>query len=712
MRSGRRRHRGFSFIELMVVVLLATIAVTLGFTGLKKATTSGSSRGLATAVAAELRLAREKAIVKGSPVAVVLPQGVGQSLFFLEGDTLPVVTRSVDYSGDYPRGGMAVVSYGGPAFSKNAEMLGAKSEQWRERLDDWLPDAYRNDFVLMFTPNGSVVSNDLPAADGSYRLVVGMGMTAAPGGAPGGTDHVSGNDGVYYRLQSAGEPYTLALSQSGGVREVSGVLGQDGSVGSSAGEAATAAAPPPVEISYTKRAPDIFRSRVTPPAEMVDDNPVHIIGKGEYLTLEVFAHSKDGRPLYADWNDTPLTADRGDSYKGSFSVPNGEPERMEFYPEFDTNDNGTIEPQERNVWRSTWTWTPPKRAEAGDKYRLGVDVKDATLTVESQLPEPLPPVEIAPPGEIVFERYFENHWHLFTMWADGSRLTRITNGSHHYRYASATADGKTIAYELDGREVWIMNSDGTNATKVADGRCPTISPVGNCIAYLEPAPPIPSPFPDPGRDVDVLVKRLGENVDDVPPLRLPSREACMKSQDQITAQAQISNRAAFSVDGRWLYYTSQDDNARGVASARLRFNGTQIQADVRPTVTSINTEAHPDVSGFCASNRGEIYFHGDRNDPFIGRFRLDPDGTVLPQSPIAAMQNNPDVRYSPGVNEAFPAISPNQDLLLFCRETGTTGEYEICRVPMNSWNEVGTGRVILPGGLNLRPAWIRQSSAF
>lgn len=695
----------------MVVVLLATIAITLGFTGLKKANTSGSSRGLATAVAAELRLAREKAIVKGSPVAVVLPQGVGRSLFFLEGDTLPVVTKSVDYSGDYPYGGMAVVSYGGPTFTKNAEMLGAKSDQWRDRLDEWLPDEYRNDFVLMFTPNGSVVSNDLPAADGSYRLVVGMGLTANAGGAPGGTDHVTGNDGVYFQLQSAGEPYTLALSQSGGVEEVAGVLGQDGGVGTQGGDKATAAAPPRVETTYTKKVPDIFFSRVTPPAEEIDGEPVHVIGKGEYLTLEVFATSKDGRPLYADWNDTPITPERGDDFKGNFSVPNGEPERMEFYPEFDVNGNGTIDSDERNVWRSTWTWTPPKKARAGDQYRLGVDVKDATLTVEAELPEPLPPVQIAPPGEIVFERYFEDHWHLFTMWADGSRLTRITNGAHHYRYASATADGKTIAYELDGNEIWIMNSDGTNATKVADGRCPTISPVGNCVAYLAPASPVPSPFPNPGRPANVLVKRLGENVGTVPPLVLSSRETCMKDQEAIPAQSRLSNRMAFSPDGRWLYYTSDDVKAEGIVAARLNYNGSQITANVQPSVVSINTEAHPDVSGFCASNRGEVFFHGDRNDPFIGKFRIDGSGTVLPQSTLPNMGSNPDVRYSPTVNEAFPAISPNQDMLLFCRST-VAGQYEICRIPTSNWNDVGTGQVIMGAGHNLRPAWIRQSAAF
>ena len=77
------RPRGFSLIELMVAVMLAAIMLSLGFTGLNKARTSGNSRGLATAVASELRLAREKAIAKGSPVAVVVAQGDCRSFFYL-----------------------------------------------------------------------------------------------------------------------------------------------------------------------------------------------------------------------------------------------------------------------------------------------------------------------------------------------------------------------------------------------------------------------------------------------------------------------------------------------------------------------------------------------------------------------------------------------------------------------------------------------------
>ncbi len=698
MQLGQRGRRGFSLIELMMVIVLGTIALALGFSGLNKARTSGSSRGLATAVASELRLAREKAIVKGSPVAVVLPRGVGQSLFFLEGDTDPVVTRSVNYSGDYSRGTMAVVSYPGPSFTKNAQMLGAKSDLWRDRLNDWLPEAYRSDFVLMFTPNGSVVSNDLPAADGSYRLVVATGMTVSATGAPGGSDYVSGNEDIYFQLQAAVEPFTLAISQSGGVESHGGVLGQSGSISTSLGGAANAAAPPPVQLTYTPQVPTIFHSKVTPPAEEVDGQMVHILDKGEYLTLEVFAHSNDGKPLYTAWQDQPVTKSGDASFRGRFSVPNGAPERMEFYPEFDVNGNGTIELEERNVWRSTWTWTPPSKAEPGDRYRLDVDVKDATLSLLAERPE-FKPVDVTPPGEIIFERHFEGKWHLFTMWADGSRLTRITNGAHDYRYASATADGKTIAYELNGHEVYVMNPDGTNQTKVADGRCPTISPLGNCIAYLDNA------------SSQVYVKRLGDGAGAVSP-PLATTVTTLKDQPVVPGDPPIGNRMAFSPDGRWLYYTAGDSGGNRIKAVRLNMAGPSVTfSGSQEGYPAPNCDSIPYVSGLCAGEKGEVFYHADANDPFVGMYELNAAGIMQePDMGAPPAHDNHNVRYSPGVNEMYPAISPNQDLLLFCRKVGS--DFQICRVPKANWRDYGQAVVIRADGQNIRPAWIRQSSTF
>ncbi len=667
----RRRARGFSLIELMVAVVLTTLLLGMGFSGLNKARTSGSSRGLATAVAAEFRLAREKAIAKGSPVAVILPQGVGRSLSFLEGDTLPVVTRTVNYAGDYPHGSIAVATYPGPAFDDNLEVPGSKSLEWQGRLAEWLPTRFARDRVFMFTPNGTVVTNDLPAADGTYRVVVATGMEVSD-----------------LQLRSAGEPQTVAVSQTGAVETFGRLLGSSGGVNTSGGPSNAVPAPFLPVVDYTPKKPDIVVSRITPPAEMVDGQMVHVLDKGEYLTLEIFAKSGDGRALYAGWKDNPLTKSGSpniDDFKGAFSVPNGELERMEFYPEFNVADDGQAADVQKDVWRSVWTWTPPAAAEAGDQYELAVDVTDAKRVEKAKLPD-LKPVVISPPGEIVFESDRTGRWQLYTMWADGSRLIRLTKDDHHdYRCASATADGKMIAYQRDN-DVWVMNADGTGQVRIASNAdTPTISPVGNSIAYMQ--------------GTEVVVRRL-----DVSSGGSPRRVASIRTGVEGAPQG---NRLAYSPNGRWVYFTASDGGA--VAGVRLDFSAADL--DVGPVVQADgvpNTVSAKMVGGLSTDRTGRIYYHADHNDPYLGQYSVDGDGR-----PTRVESSPKHWRTSVGNDEAFPSVSPKGDLILFCERTAG-GPYQLKRMATGglAWTSSGSVTALTGEGNNLRPAWIHQDGSF
>lgn len=619
----------------------------------------GGSRGMATAVAAELRFAREKAIAKGSPVAVVFPPGVSRSLFLLEGETKPLVTRVTNYQGDYPSGALAIARYEGPDFGPAPEIVGSKSAAWQERLNSWLPSDYTEYNVLMFTPNGSVVSNELPSADGSFRVIVGMGIDVSDG-----------------QVTSAGEPYTVAVSLSGAVEYDKGLLGGTGAVNTfGAASLASVKAPPVVEPDPEPLAPDILYTEVTPPAEEISGIMTHVLDKGEYLTLELYAKSKDGKPLYAGWEDTP---DRGDAYKGRFSVPvtGSGPilERMEFFPKLVVDGK-----EESDIWRSVWTWTPPHNAEPGEKYKLLADVRDSTVEIRAERPN-IPPVEVAPPGEILFESNRKGNWHLFTMWADGSRVRQLTKGSHNYRCPSVTANGEMIAYERNGDEIWIMNIDGTGQLQVGTGRNPTISPIGNAIAYMNMA------------CTQVIVKRI-DTAGGVQ--TLGSAATTM-----VSAPAHgPHNRLAFSPDGRVLYYTDGDNNGR-LKSTKLRFLGSDLGLG-----TTESRAAHDDVGGLAVARKsGDVYIHADQSDAHVGRVRTDNSGGVGGEEY--------KFRASVGVPEIYPAPSPNEDRILFCRPAG--GAYQIFIAP-NSGSTFLDGSLanqLTSGSTNLRPVWISQRGAF
>jgi prepilin-type N-terminal cleavage/methylation domain-containing protein len=660
----RLERRGFSLIELMIGLAIAGIILAMGMTGLGKAKTAGNSRGLATAVSSEFKFAREKAIATGSPVAVVIPARVSRSLFWLEGTTEPTISRAVNYEGDYPRGAITVATYNGPTFQKNATMPGFKAEVWGQRLATWLPNRYHNDFVIVFTPNGSVITNDLPSAEGSYRVIVGTGAKVSGGSDPGGSvDYVSGNS-PYFDLQASGEPYTVAISLGGAVESDKGLLGYTGSsVNTQGAPDPSVPNPPHPEYDWVAKKPKILFGEVTPPAEDVDGRLAHVIDKGEYLTLEVFAQSGDGKPIFADWDDIPETQ-TGPQFMGAFSVPDGDPERMEFYPEFTVD--GKVE---KNVWRSVWTWTPPKAAEAGDRYTLEVKVKDAKAQHPVEITD-IPPVIVAPPGEVVFERRVSGRWHLFTMWADGSRQRQLTEGPHNYTCTSATADGKMIAYQRNN-EVWVMNFDGTGQTKIADGTHPAISPTGGAIAFMN------------GDKVWVKrIDRSGGSPKEVDSIRT----------DVVTAPSP-ANRLTFSHDGRHLYFTNP--TADRVAHATLAFSGNSISVSSIqvPAADIPNHASNAKVGGLYADRIGEyVYYHGDDLDPYLGRYRTAGGSLIQP--------NNPgDVRVSVGQFETYPAPSPDGNVILFC-ESGT-----IYRCAKANFTAAGTQTALTNGR---RPTWIKQ----
>jgi hypothetical protein len=638
----------------------------------------GGSRGLATAVAAELRLAREQAITKGSPVAVVFRPGVSRSLFTLEGNTEPRITRVVNYQGDYPDGAIAVATYSGPTFAAPPEIVGSKATAWQERLDDWLPDTFSDHNVFMFTPNGSVVTNGLSAADGSFRLIVGMGI------------ELSGTE-----LNAAGEPYTIALSQSGAVEFDKGLLGGTGGVNTFGANSPIGLSPPVVTPPPAPEAPEILVefSKVTPPPEELDGSMVHVLDKGEYLTLELYAKSRDGLPLYAGWVDTPTTK-TGDEFRGRFSIPvEGDGpvfERMEFFPSLEVD--GTLQ---TDVWRSVWTWTPPSIAEAGDRYSLQADVKDSTLSVPVSLPPP-PPVVLAPPGDIIFESNRTGRWQLHTMWANGKGVRQLTKGDQDSRCASVTADGETVAFERNGNEVWVMNIDGTGQTLIAAGRAPTISPIGSAVAFLAPG------------TNDIVIKRI-----DFDTGASDSRGDTVITNVAGQSGTGVHNRLAFSPNGRMLYYTGNSTvSGRCVASVRLSYNGGGVAID-GPTVFSapvnnIATVGNPALGGlYTCRNTGRVFYHADHNDPYLGYFEADPDGHIRGVNDLR--------RTSVGQGEAFPAPSPGGDVVLF-NETigGLGGQYQILSVPIGQFTAAVVGQQLTglgPNeGINLRPAWIKQKS--
>ena len=102
------------------------------------------------------------------------------------------------------------------------------------------------------------------------------------------------------------------------------------------------------------------------------------------------------------------------------------------------------------------------------------------------------------PYKIIYETYRETdgqeNWELFLMNADGSNTINLTRTKDlDELYPHASPDGSKVCFVIDQgtgrnktRDIYYMNTDGTNRTKIADNaRQPCWSPDGKTIAYVK-----------------------------------------------------------------------------------------------------------------------------------------------------------------------------------------------------------------------------------
>jgi len=98
------------------------------------------------------------------------------------------------------------------------------------------------------------------------------------------------------------------------------------------------------------------------------------------------------------------------------------------------------------------------------------------------------------PHKVVFETNRDGNWELYLVNADGSSPVNLTQTlAIDELYPKPSPDGTKIAYGADQgegehrvRDVYVMNSDGTDRVKIADNaREPCWSADGKSVAYLK-----------------------------------------------------------------------------------------------------------------------------------------------------------------------------------------------------------------------------------
>lgn len=425
-RRKLRSELGLTLVEITFVMALVVLLAYLSLSALKPARERTSTHGLVAAVIDEFKAARELAIRSGQPVAVGLPTNGGSnpmacSIYRIKGWNTPYVTWSVGYSGDYRGYGFAAATWAGapPAGAVNLAPSAKFFSFDNAALMEWLPDDTEQDYIFCYLPDGSLITNSMPASDGRYTVVV-AGEPNFTGAVPGGVQITAGNN-----------PITIYLSPAGGVESRPGCPG--GTIAPGAGTA---------QVSDPKgrtKPPPTNSQRIILSDLIVRPNPTGLPGEGvcvpgQYVTLEILAYSPEGVPLFANWVHTEGTIT---PEKGAFTYPDGqgallqgEADRMEYLP-YDKLTavqrqsvfwGGFAPAVGQGVFRAQWSWTVPLSSQEGDEYQVTVNVQNASA--DATIVNGPPPVKLnpAPPGRMVVERRdpLTGLWQLWRMNPDGT----------------------------------------------------------------------------------------------------------------------------------------------------------------------------------------------------------------------------------------------------------------------------------------------------
>lgn len=444
-----RRSRAFTLLEIMLVMLLMGLVGGMGVFAFRRATRSGEARGVTELVAEELRGARNRALSQRIPVAVVMPsaggtQGQAQSLYILEGETKPHVTRRVVYSREYPQSQLFVGLWpvAGSAGRDDIQ-TGANGQEFT--VNHWQVPV-PTDYVLMFTPAGTVKSNGWPHFDGHYHLVVSEGVVAAPTGPPTGSGVSTVN---YFALSQVGLPSTITISPAGGVSVQKGLTGLTSGV-AVRDHALTATAGgvlPPLWTAAGNQDPVVSSARLDPP-----QIPPFKIHPNEKTALVLEATDPDGDPLYVNWTTVPANT-------GRFSLASQS--KMDWAP------------GSPGRWRSCWVWTPPEGWAAGSTCQLRYQVSDGQGGSSTGLIAG--DCTSVPPTRLVFaQTTAHGDYEIVTAAPDGKSATfaSVEGDQYSHFFPSFSPNGQLIAstgwdqMSLPQRALFVSKADGSQITKI------------------------------------------------------------------------------------------------------------------------------------------------------------------------------------------------------------------------------------------------------
>jgi len=470
----RLRRRGFTLIEILMVVLLLGLFSVIALQQLRQGRDKAGAQGFATLVSEELRRVRQEAIARRRPTAFIVPtdggrSSIARSFYVMEGESRPRVTRSRNYLSEFDGADLFMGRWplaGGGSWDTTS--LSVPGSKWSGfQVDTWLAGLPAlQDYCFVFLPDGTVQTNDLLSYDNRYHLLVAAGADCS----------ASSSNAT---LSSSGEAYTISISPVGGISLSRGVLAAGPSLATRgrrpsrvAHRAPTISRPPPEVPTPINSMPKIVPTP-NPGTISGSDPPDALITRDQYVSLEMQAVSSSGEQLFCQWKVDGPSGKTGAFSLQSQSTASGAGGRMEW----DQSLNGGA-----GAWKALWQWRPPVDALPAERYQLTCEVQNLeTGEVKVEIKK----FDIRPPGKIFFESDRTGVPCIFTMDESGQR-ERLYLGNR--RHPTATLNGQRLIYVSNADNNLYLHhpTDPDNdlqLTNTGDCDFPAISPNGNLVAY-------------------------------------------------------------------------------------------------------------------------------------------------------------------------------------------------------------------------------------
>ncbi|MBT9585460.1 prepilin-type N-terminal cleavage/methylation domain-containing protein [bacterium] len=470
------RKRGFTMLEIMMVLLILSVFSAMAVQSMRQGRNKAGSQGLAMILSEELKRTRQEAIARRRPTALILPTNGGtasnmRSFYIMEGETLPRIVRSRNFISEFAGADLFMGRWNLSSGSWSTTSLKVPGSKWSLfTVDKWLPAGAGalKDYCFVFLPDGTVQTNDLLSCDNRYHVVVAAGASCAS---------ISNAT-----LAGAGEAYTVSLSPIGGVTVSSGIYGENGSIVAKGTHSTQVSFTAPGVVSVPKldptpvsQYPKIFPTPNTSPFSPGPPAPPDaIISKDQYVSLEILATSGSGEQLFCEWVvDGPGSKVGAFSLQSSQSSGGGAGGRMEW----DQNLRAGA-----GAWKADWQWRPPTDAQPAERYTLTCKVQNLK---SGAVDVAIKTFDIEPPGKIFFESDRQGYRSIFTMSPGGQREQVYLNNC---RNPTATLDGRRMVYvnNTDGDLYLHVPMDTTpdlRLTNTGDCEFPALSPTGNVVAF-------------------------------------------------------------------------------------------------------------------------------------------------------------------------------------------------------------------------------------